>query len=69
MTTYIIASKPNDPKLGDCQVLGDFIDGAAQDVCVKYVFKDASEWPAFIDSVCRGYGFVGQKPCPIVYTL
>ena len=40
MTTYIIASKPNDPKFADIQILGDFIAGAAQDVYVKYIVKD-----------------------------
>jgi len=35
---------------------------------VNYVVKDSSEWPEFVDSVCRSYGF-DKKTCPIIYTL
>jgi hypothetical protein len=38
------------------------------DIHVRFVIKDKCEWPEFIDSVCRTYGF-SEKKCPIVYTL
>lgn len=38
------------------------------DVEVKFVIKDSTEWPQFIQSVCRSYGFV-QKSSTVVYTL
>ena len=67
-TGYIIAGKAHEPKMGDCQVLGDFLVNAAADVTVKYVVKDASEWAEFVDSVCRSYGFA-KKSCPLIYTV
>ena len=51
MTTYVVASKANQPYLSECQILGEFLEQGSPDICVKYVIKDSSEWPEFIDSV------------------
>lgn len=40
----------------------------APDIHVTIVIKDKTEWEAFLDDVCRSYGF-DQKLCPLVYTL
>lgn len=49
-------------------MLGEHIEKNVPDCTVRFVIKDKCEWPAFIDSVCRTYGFE-EKKCPIVYTL
>jgi len=54
--------------LSECQLLGEYLSSNTPDVEVKYIVKDNSEWPLFVDSVCRSYGF-DKKTCPIVYTL
>jgi hypothetical protein len=48
--------------------LGDFIEKNTADVSVKYVIKDNSDWPEFVESVCTSHGFQ-KKYCPMVYTL
>ena len=68
MTTYVIASKANQPYLAECQMLGENLMENSPDICIKCVIKDNSEWDEFVDSVCRTYGFT-KKTCPIVYTL
>lgn len=83
MSTYVVASKANQPYLSEvsrsnqflfiyfilqCQLLGEYLSSNTPDVEVKYIVKDNSEWPLFVDSVCRSYGF-DKKTCPIVYTL
>jgi len=68
MTTYVVASKANQPYLSECQLLGDYLAQNTPDVDVKYIVKDSTEWPQFVDSVCRSYGF-DKTTCPIVYTL
>ena len=68
MTTYVVASKANQPYLAECQILGENLMKNTPDVCIKTVIKDAAEWDVFVDSVCRSYGFV-NKTCPLIYTL
>lgn len=68
MTTFVVASKANQPYLSECQILGEHLMKNCPDVEVKFVIKDTSEWPQFIQSVCKSYGFV-QKSSTVVYTL
>jgi hypothetical protein len=68
MVTYVVASKAQANHLSDCQLLGEYLELNCPDVSVKYVIKDNSEWPDFIDAVVRSYGFA-SKTCPIIYTL
>ena len=68
MSNYIVASKSNNSKLAECQILGEFVEINAPDIQIKTIVKDKSEWAEFQDSVCRTYGFE-KKCCPLVYTL
>lgn len=68
MVTYVIASKANQPYLAECQMLGEMLEKNCPDVSIKTVIKHQSEWPEFLDSVCRSYGFA-DKTCPLIFTL
>ena len=49
-------------------MIGEYLQANAPDLHVSYIIKDSAEWPEFVDSLARTYGF-DKITCPLIYTI